>query len=127
MGMEQTVTYNPGTLLSWSKVQGLLSERGLSAPMRMIDGQLALPHETPSDAWRELRLSVPGGMVTLRRAADRVTLVTWGHAEGPLLESWNALAWALAEAGDGRLLTPNGPVAAVDFLNTATLPAGFRR
>ena len=46
----------------------------------MIDGELAFPDETPADAWRELRVGTPQGMVTVRRDRDQVVLVTWGNA-----------------------------------------------
>ena len=46
--------------------------------MRMIDGELALPDETPPDGWRELRVAAPEGMVTIRRAPGRIVLGTFG-------------------------------------------------
>jgi hypothetical protein len=94
--------------------------------MRMIDGQLAFPDEEPAELWRELRLGTPQGMVTVRREPDRVLLVTWGNAEPPLIQAWNALTWAFARAGGGQILGAAGPISAEDFLRTADLPGGFR-
>jgi hypothetical protein len=62
-------------------------------------------------------------MVTLRREADRVVCVTWGNADGGLRQAWNALAWALAEAGGGQVQTAEGPLDAAAFRRHAELPA----
>jgi hypothetical protein len=73
----------------------------------MINGELAFPDEAPPADWRELRISLTAGMVTIRRTApDRVSVVTWGNAEGPVLDDWRAVSLALAEAGGG---TVHGP------------------
>ena len=50
----------------------------------MIDGELAFPAEEPAEAWQELRVSAPIGMVTLRREADGIRLVTWGNADAAI-------------------------------------------
>jgi hypothetical protein len=65
--------------------------------MRMIDGELAFPDETPPDTWRELRVGTPSGMITLRREIDGVTLVIWGNADENLRRDWNTLADVLRE------------------------------
>jgi hypothetical protein len=65
-------------------------------------------------------------MVTIRRAADRVTHVTWGNAEPALLRMRNALIWAFAEAGGGRIQTEQGEQTAEEFLANAELPSGLR-
>jgi hypothetical protein len=93
--------------------------------MRMIDGALAFPDEMPPEAWQELRLGTPQGMVTVRRAPDHVAVVTWGNADAPLREAWNAIAWAFAEVGGGQVLAAAGPVAAADFRRTVDLPAAL--
>jgi hypothetical protein len=126
MGMEQTVTFPGGAVPAWAAVQGLLAARGFPVQMRMIDGQPAFPDEAPQEPWRELRVGTPGGMITLRREPERVVLVTWGNAEGELRHGWNALTWALAEAGGGRVLTPSGPVTAEEYRRSADLPPALR-
>lgn len=93
MGMEVRL---PRTDLAWTDLQARSAARGLSLQMRMIDGELAFPDEEPGSAWRELRLAVPGGMVTLRREEDGLRLVTWGNADGDLLASFRALEDLLA-------------------------------
>ena len=69
--------------------------------MRMIDGELAFPDETPPDNWREVRVAVSGGMITLRRESDGITLVIWGNADAGTREAWHALAQALAALAGG--------------------------
>jgi hypothetical protein len=127
MGLEQTVTFARGAVPAWAVVGDLLARRGFPVHVRMIDGELALPDELPSDAWHELRLGTPQGMVTARRLGDAVVLVTWGNAEAPLRQAWNALAWAFAEATGGRIVSPDGPQAAADFQRTADLPVSIKQ
>jgi hypothetical protein len=125
MGMEQTVTFE-GAVPGWVAVRELLTAASFPVLLRMIDGQPAFPDEAPPEPWRELRVGTPAGMVTLRREADRVVLVTWGNAAGELRQAWNALTWALAEAGGGRILTPSGPVTADEYRRSAELPPALR-
>jgi len=93
----------------------------------MIDDQLAFPDETPGESWRELRVGSAAGMVTLRRGPDRITLVTWGNADMPLLRTRNALAWAFAEAGAGRIQSGDKAQTAAEFLRSADLPTELRK
>ncbi len=126
MGMEQTVTFGERAVPSWPVVSALLSQHGFPVQLRMIDGELAFPEEAPADAWHELRLGTPQGMVTVRRQQDQVVLVTWGNANVPLRQAWNALAWAFAEAGSGRIVSEQGAVTAAEFQRTADLPVALR-
>ena len=125
MGMDRTVSFAGNPPPAWPAVAGLLARHGFPAEVRMIDGELALPDEAPPEAWRELRVGTPQGMVTLRREGGRVVCVTWGNADAAMLQAWNALAWALAEAGGGRVESPEGPLPAADFRRQADLPAGL--
>jgi hypothetical protein len=125
MGMEQTVLFATGVVPPWTIVRDLLANHGLPVQVRMIDGQLAFPEEVPPATWRELRLSTPPGMITLRREPDRIALVIWGNADVRLREAWNALTWAFATAADGRILSGGGPRSAADFRCTAEFPAGW--
>jgi hypothetical protein len=124
--MEQKVAFPGGAIPAWDAVGDLLAGHGFPVQLRMIDGVLAFPDEKPSESWRELRLGTPQGMVTVRREADRVAVVTWGNADRPLVQAWNALAWAFAEAGGGRVEAETGANSAADFRQTAELPAGLR-
>ncbi len=126
MGMEQVVRF-ADPVPSWPAVRDVLARHGFPVQVRMIDGQLAFPDEEPGEGWRELRLGTPGGMVTVRREPDRVLLVTWGNADRPLLQAWNALTWAFAEAGNGKIESGEGPQAAAEYRRTADLPTSFGR
>jgi hypothetical protein len=66
-------------------------------------------------------------MVTLRREPDRVLCVTWGNAQGDMLLAWNALVWAVAEAGGGQVGTPSGPLPAADYRRRVDLPQILRQ
>jgi hypothetical protein len=124
MGMEQTVTFSSRPP-SWEAVRDHLAARGYVVQMRMIDGELALPDEMPPDEWRELRIGAPEGMVTIRRTPGRLTLITWGNADAGLQQAWNALTWAFAALGDGRIETPGGVLDAESYRQQATLPAAL--
>jgi hypothetical protein len=126
MGLERAVTFAAGAMPAWERVQELLSGAGFPVQMRMIDGQLAFPDERPPDSWAELRVGTPQGMVTVRREPDRVRLVTWGNADAAMLQAWNALTWAFAAAGAGRVEGAEGQQSADDFRRQADLPSALR-
>ncbi len=127
MGMDQKVVFAADRLPSWPQLAEFLAERGFPVQMRMIDGALAFPDETPPEAWRELRVGTPAGMVTLRRDPDGMTLVTWGNADEALRQAWNGLTWALAFLSDGKVRTLHGEQTAAAFAEAADLPAALRR
>jgi hypothetical protein len=125
MGMDQKVLFPPDKAPTWTQLSALLSQRNYPLQLRMIDGELAFPDETPPDAWRELRVSSRQGMVTLRREPDGITLVTWGNADQNMRQVWNALAWALAHLAGGSIRTMSGTVSLEEFVKAADLPAEF--
>jgi len=127
MGMEQTVTFPGGKIPPWTAVSHLLNRSGFPVQVRMIDGELAFPDETPPETWKEMRLGTPQGMVTLRRSRDHIVFVTWGNADPAMLQAWNALTWAFAEVADGRVIGPDGPKTAADLQRTADLPPILRK
>src|SRR5947209_6483826 len=98
MGMSQVVSC-PGGVPDWPRVAAWLAAHGSPAQMRMIDGQLAFPDEEPPVEWRELRVSLASGMVTIRRQDAAVELVTWGNADAATLQARDTLARAFAEVG----------------------------
>src|SRR5262245_58279244 len=122
MGMDQKVLFAAERMPPWARVRNSLAQCNHLVQMRMIDGELAFPDEEPPASWRELRVGTAAGMISLRREADGVTLVVWGNAERPLRESWNAIAWALAELTEGRVRTAQGEYAAAEFRRQAELP-----
>jgi hypothetical protein len=123
MGMDRTVIFTGGAAPAWQAVQQVLSQAGYPVQLRMIEGQLAFPDEQPAQSWNELRVGTPQGMVTIRREADRVRLVVWGNADAGLLQAWNALTWAFAEAGGGLV---EGSQSAGDFRRQTELPSALR-
>jgi hypothetical protein len=125
MGMDQKVLFPSEKTPTWTQLVGLLASRDLPLQMRMIDGELAYPDETPPQSWRELRVGTPHGMITLRREPDGVALITWGNADDKMRQAWNGLAWALAYLSGGPIQTPAGSMALEDFAKTAELPGGF--
>jgi hypothetical protein len=101
MGMDQKILFAPEKTPTWKQLSQLFASRDFPVTLRMIDGELAFPDETPPDTWRELRVGTPAGMITLRREADGITLVIWGNADQKLLRDWNTLAAVLRELADG--------------------------
>jgi hypothetical protein len=126
MGLDQAVTFAPGKVPAYCGVSEMLAQRGFPAQMRMIDGNLAFPNEMPEETWHELRLATPQGMVTIRREGERIVCVTWGNADAALLQAWNAVTWAFAAVGDGRIAGAEGSKSAAEFHQTADLPPALR-
>jgi hypothetical protein len=128
MGMDQTIRFPAGQSPSWQSVRDLLAARRFLVQMRMIDGELAFPDEEPGEAWRELRLATQEGMaVTVKREGGELKLVVWGNADQKLIQAWNALTWAFAEAGQGMIDTPQGVQTASEYWNQADLPEAVRQ
>jgi hypothetical protein len=124
MGMDRKVTI-PDAFPIWGRLADFLAARQFPVKTMMVDGELSLPDEQPPDAWRELRVGTPLGMVTLRREVDGVRLVTWGNADGPLRQAWNALTWALAEVFGGVIHDEAGSMSAAEFARQTDLPPGI--
>ena len=103
MGVELTVSIPAGRVIAWADVATRLAARGTTAQIRMIDSLPAFPDEVPSVDWSELRISTPGGMITLRRTAAGVTCVAWGTDDPALRRDFRAVAEAVAEAGGGAV------------------------
>jgi hypothetical protein len=126
--MQHDVVFGPAGIPEWVAVRDRLAAGGYAVTMRMIDGDLSFPDELPKPGWTEIRVGLPtGGMVTVRRGADRVSVVTWGNAAGDLLRGWNALALAFAEVGGGGVWTGGAALDAAAFAASAELPEGLRR
>jgi hypothetical protein len=90
----------------------------------MIDGELAFPDEEPPENWHELRLGTPEGMiVTVRRERDQVVLVVWGNSDARLVQAWNALTCAFAEAGKGTMHTADGLHIVAEYWNRMNMIA----
>lgn len=95
MGLDRTVNL-PAGVPAWNVIAGRATRAGLPLAVRMIDGELAFPDEVPPADWREVRVSVDAGMITLRRLPDGVQLVVWGNADPRLMAAMGELERALA-------------------------------
>src|SRR4051812_33992118 len=96
MGMQLSVLPAPGRELTWAALRATLADRGVAVHRRMTDGKLVLPAPEPPAVWRELRMSLPGGMVSLRREGGGLAVVVWGNAPADLQQAQRQLAWACA-------------------------------
>ena len=103
MGLDQRITFPATQAPSWPNIKQRLADRGIACELRMIDGELSFPDETPPEDWRELRLGTPGGMITLRRESDGVRLVIWGNAESGLLAARDAIADVIVHLTNGTV------------------------
>jgi hypothetical protein len=104
MGVERIIRHPPDVTADWAAVRDRLTAAGETPVLRMIDGLPAFPDEVPADGWQELRVSLAGGMVTLRRRPAELVCVTWGNAGPDLAASWDAFCRACAEATGGAVL-----------------------
>ncbi|HEY2783486.1 MAG TPA: hypothetical protein VGJ05_00805 [Fimbriiglobus sp.] len=84
---------------SWDHIAAKLSESGDPPAVRMIDGLPAFPDEIPEDGWKELRIGLAGTMLTLRRTADAISVVTWGSTDPVLEAARNRLVQSLLDLG----------------------------
>ncbi len=82
MGVQSNFSFPSGNIPSWE--QPRLARRAIA--IRMIDGMPAFPDEAPTDGWNEVRIGLAGTMITLRRTAEMIAIVTWGTVD-PALEA----------------------------------------
>jgi hypothetical protein len=115
MGTELVVAFGPSGPPGWDAVRAALRADGRAAELRMIDGLPAFPDEEPPVDWRELRVTLGNGMVTVRRDGAALRCVVWGNADEALRRDWEAVAWACAVAGGGTIRLPDGEFDAVAF------------
>jgi hypothetical protein len=107
MGMERVITFS-GAVPSWKAIQQEAAAAGLTLTVRMIDNLPAFPDEVPEDGWKELRVGVSSGMITLRQQPGRLSLVIWGNADNALQSDSDRLAQACARAANGSPLPESG-------------------
>ena len=100
MGMVRVVRF-PDAAPEWPAVRALVTAAGVAVQMRMIDNMPAFPDEEPEAGWRELRVSLGGGMLTLRREPGSMSVVVWGNADDKLLAYQECHGRACAGAGGG--------------------------
>ena len=102
MGMERVVAF-PAAEPEWPAVRDRIVATGGTVQMRMVDNLPAFPDEEPEAGWRELRVSLGGGMLTVRREPGRLRIVVWGNADEALRRDQELVAQACAEAGGGTV------------------------
>ena len=100
MGLERIIPLPAGTVLAWERICSSLREAGEVPVVRMIDGLPAFPDETPAEDWKELRLGLSGGMVTLRRTASEISCICWGTDDADLKRSFEKVIRACQFAAD---------------------------
>lgn len=100
MGMVRVVTF-PDAGPGWVAIRDSLTAAGNSFQMRMIDNMPAFPDEEPDADWREVRVSLGEGMLTLRREPGTLSVVVWGNADAALRADQERLVQACVEAGGG--------------------------
>jgi hypothetical protein len=122
MGLDRKVTFAADKTPTWPALAAMLASKQVKVQIRMIDGELAFPDEEPAETWKELRVGIGGGMVTLRREQDGVTLVVWGNADANLQLGWNALTWAIAHLSDGAIQTESSAQSADQFGKSMPMP-----
>ncbi len=107
MGMERIITYSDAAP-SWQAIKQEATAGGLTLVVRMIDNLPAFPDEVPEDGWKELRVGVSSGMITLRQQPGRMSLVVWGNADNALQADSDRLAQACARAANGTVIPKSG-------------------
>lgn len=126
MGLEHVVHFLNEGSPDLRRVMALLAEHGFPVQVRMADGELTMPDEVPPEGWKEVRLGTPSGMLTLVRRGRELFVVTWGNANDPMQRAWNAVAWAVAKAGSGQILRPEGLQNPEEFRASVPMPDGLR-
>ena len=124
--MEHVVRLPGEASLDLPGMMALLAEHGFPVQVRMADGELTMPDEVPPEGWKEVRLGTPSGMLTLVRLGQELLVVTWGNANDPMQRAWNAVAWAVAKAGSGQILRPEGLQNPEEFRASMPMPNVLR-
>jgi hypothetical protein len=97
MGAQRDVPIDRGEP-AWPQI---LAQMGEPAVIRMIDNMPAFPDEVPADDWREVRISVAAGMITVRRQASAWSCIVWGSADELLLVARDHLCEIIARGTTG--------------------------
>jgi hypothetical protein len=121
MGLDRTIRFPTADTPEWEAIRANLLRVGESGQLRMIDGMPAFPDETPADEWKELRVGMAAGMVTIRRGSGFFSCVVWGNADPALNAAWARVIWACAAAGGGAIETSTGSLSAEEFARGAGL------
>lgn len=115
MGLDRTIRFPTTSTPNWESIQTELGRVGITTSIRMIDGLPAFPDEIPEPGWKELRLALPAGMVTIRRDDGLFSCTVWGNADEQLRLAWSKVIWACANAGSGMIEIEGGSLTAEAF------------
>ncbi len=85
-------------VVSIARVIERLAAAGMTASVVMVDGQLHAPSATVPDGWREVRLRLAAGTVTVRVQPDGISVMVFGNADAALINAQRAIATAIKEA-----------------------------
>ena len=108
MGLNRLIEFPTDSRPTWESVRIAFQSVSENPVVRMIDNLPAFPDEIPEPGWRELRLALSGGMVTLRAAPNAWECIVWGNADAALLRSRDVACWAIASAGQGSIVLEDG-------------------
>jgi hypothetical protein len=115
MGIERTIRFPIDAVPPWEAIRSQLISSGSLPIVRLIDGLPAFPDEVPPADWKEIRIGLSAGMITIRRDRESLTCVIWGSADAALEKDWRSVVRACAAAGEGLMEGPEGPGNAEDF------------
>jgi hypothetical protein len=97
MGVQSTFRFLAGAVPGWEAIHAAIAVSGDPPVVRMIDGLPAFPNEAPPDDWKEVRIGLAGTMVSLRRTAAGIDVVTWGTADPALVAATERVCTALKQ------------------------------
>lgn len=126
MGMEYSLRFSGQGVPPLHRILAVLAEHNFPVQVRMVDGELTLPGEALPESWGDVRLGTDAGMVTLVRRGQELVVVTLGNADKAMQRAWNAVAWAAAEAGQGKILRAAGLQGASEFRASVLMPEIMR-
>jgi hypothetical protein len=115
MGLDRTIRFATSETPSWEAILAELAPICDSVAIRMIDGLPAFPNEIPEPGWKELRIALAGGMVSIRRGSGSIACVIWGTGDPLLQTAWAKVVWACARAGGGRIESAGGTQTSAEF------------
>ena len=118
--MQRTIHFPTDSRPTWESVRSAFQTLAEVPIVRMIDNLPAFPDEIPEPGWRELRIGLSGGMVTVRATPAGWDCVIWGNADPLLARSWDIACWAIAAAGQGRVSFESGESLSAEEFRTRT-------
>lgn len=98
MGYERTIPIAADRVPDWGTIAGHLRQTGELPVLRMIDGLPAFPDEIPEPTWRELRVGLAGGMITIRRTSEGLSCVSWGTDDPNLKTAFERTVAAIRDS-----------------------------